>query len=89
MAILSLAYFSFFEYKLGQTPGMMLLKLKVISTESKKKLGFWKIVLRNIYVFPYFPFSILWVVEPLMIIFKRERILELMTKTKTVEEVLV
>ena len=46
MSALTLAYFVLFEYKMFQTPGMMLMKLKV-EPEKHIKLNLWRVILRN------------------------------------------
>ncbi|MAG38722.1 hypothetical protein CMO90_01410 [Candidatus Woesearchaeota archaeon] len=82
ISILILAYFTVFQLKLAQTPGMMLLKLKV-----EGKLTIAKTILRNIFVIPFFPFFILWIVEPIHLLIRGHRFLEEVTKTKTIEEI--
>ena len=82
IVLLSLAYFTFFEFKLSQTPGMMLFKLKV-----DQELSFGKAVLRNLFIIPFFPFYIFWIIEPIHLLFKQRRFLEEMTNTRTIEEV--
>jgi len=79
--ILSMLYFTFFEYYLSQSPGQLLMKIKV---ESDKDIGFFKSLLRNIYLLPLFPFYLLWIIEPLYLIFYKERLLEKITNTRTV-----
>lgn len=82
IVMLTLTYFTIFQLKLKQTPGMMILKLKV-----KGKLTTWKTILRNLYLIPFFPFYILWIVEPLHLLLKGRRLLEEWTNTKTIMEV--
>ncbi len=82
MALLSLFYFTLFELKIGQTLGMMILKIRV-----EGELSFWKCALRNIFVFPFFPFYILWIVDPIHLAIRGTRFTELITKTNTVEEI--
>jgi uncharacterized RDD family membrane protein YckC len=87
ISVLALLYFTFFDYYLGQTPGKMLLKIKVISTKDKdSSVGMGQALLRNCYILPFFPFYIFWFVEPIYLAFYKERFLEKITSTKTVYE---
>ena len=79
MALLGLAYFSLFEYLLGQTPGMMLLNIRAVN------VTFWRALVRNAYLVPIFPFPVLWVVEPVYLLVRKTRLLELATGTRTIE----
>ncbi len=81
MSLLALAYFSMFEWVLGQTPGMMLLNLRV------EKVTFGKALLRHCYFLPLFPFPILLLTEPLFLFWKKRRWLELLTRTRVVETI--
>ncbi|MCM2325012.1 MAG: RDD family protein [Candidatus Woesearchaeota archaeon] len=85
---LILLYFVMFEYKMGQTPGKMLFKLKVLPLD-KEEINLWKILARNIAVLPVFPFSLLWIVDPLYLIFTGKRLSDMFSKTRVVEEVRV
>jgi uncharacterized RDD family membrane protein YckC len=87
LSVLALLYFTFFEYYLGQTPGNMLTKIRIISLkDGDKKVGLWRAAVRNCYVFPFFPFYIFWIIEPIYLAFYRERFLEKITFTRTVYE---
>jgi hypothetical protein len=79
MALLGLAYFSLFEYVLGQTPGMMLLNIRAIN------VTLWRSLIRNAYLVPVFPFPLLWVVEPVHLALRKTRFLEVISRTRTVE----
>lgn len=72
-------YFALFEYLLGQTPGMMLFRIRV----GEQPL-LWQALVRNSFIIPTLPFVILWIVEPLLIMFKRRGVLEVLTKTRTI-----
>ncbi|MFH1605765.1 MAG: RDD family protein [Nanoarchaeota archaeon] len=78
--VLALLYFALFEYKLSQTIGMMIMKIYV-----EGEISFWKAVIRNMFIIPFFPFYILWVVDPIHLFFRGKRFSEEMTKTRTVE----
>ncbi len=80
MVILGLLYLSLLEFFVHQTVGMMLLGLYV-----EGPVSFWKALLRNVFIIPFFPFFLLWIVEPLYLFFKGERWLERLTNTRTVE----
>ncbi len=84
IGILMMLYFAIFEYKLHQTVGKMLMKIYV----KDKKLAFWQCLVRNLFLIPVFPFVLLWITEPLFMIFTKEhqRLLEIITKTKVVEK---
>jgi len=84
-AMITVLYFVAFEYKLGQTIGKMLMNMKVISLT--KKLGFWQCVLRALFVIPFFPFYILWVLDPVFALFNKQqqRFMEWVSKTRTVQ----
>lgn len=77
-------YFSFMQYKYSQTVGMMFFGLFVESTVSKE-LTFWQCAIRNIYLLPLFPIYLIWVISPIYYLFKGERMLEMLSKTKTTE----
>ena len=84
ISLLSLLYFSLLQYFLGKTVGGHLMK---ISLEGKR--GFWKCLVRNVFVIPFFPFYLLWVIEPLHLIFYNQRLLDKWTKIRMVERVLI
>ena len=84
MSIIILIYFVFMEYKYSQTIGKMLFSLYVESTLSTK-LTLWQCILRSIYVIPIFPILLLWMIDPIYLLFKGERLSEAFSKTKTVE----
>jgi len=85
MALLAILYFALLEYKIQQTPGKMLFNISVIS--DTKKLAFWQCVVRSLFIIPIFPFFLLWVIDPLFMIFTKtnQRLSEILSKTKTVE----
>ncbi len=80
MVVLALLYLSLLEFFLHQTVGMMLLGLYV-----EGSVSFSRALLRNVFIIPFFPFFLLWVVEPLYLFFRGERWLERLTSTRTVE----
>ncbi|MGV8086848.1 MAG: RDD family protein [Candidatus Woesearchaeota archaeon] len=87
ISILTLIYFTFFDYYLSQTPGKMLFKLKSISLKNKnRELNLGEALLKNCFALPFFPFYIFWIIDPIYLIFYKERFLEKITSTKTVYE---
>ncbi len=85
MTLFTLIYFIYLEYKLGQTPGKMLLNLKVIS--SAKELRLWQCTVRSLFMIPFFPLILLWLIDPIYMIWnkKRQRLTEVLSQTKTIE----
>ncbi|MEM3374063.1 MAG: signal peptide peptidase SppA [Candidatus Woesearchaeota archaeon] len=84
-------YFVYFEYKLGQTPGKLILGIRVINyslekNASKKaneseKLNFLQSVMRNLFFIPLFPFYLLWFIDPIYLIFTQKRLSDNFSKT--------
>jgi hypothetical protein len=89
MALFALLYFVLIEYKLGQTPGKMLLNISI--TGETKVLSFWQFVVRSLFIIPVFPFILLWVIDPLFLFFTKtnQRLSEVLSKTRTVEKYIV
>lgn len=86
IAVLAIAYFAVLEWKFQQTLGKMLFGLYVTDKKSKR-LGMAQCIFRNVFLIPLFPFILLWVTEPLFMLFtkERQRLLEIITKTRVVE----
>jgi len=84
LGFLLLIYFTFQEYKFGDTVGKRILKIHVES--NSKSLKWWQCLLRNLWCIPIFPLILLWVIDPIMIFFtqKNQRLSEIMSKTRTV-----
>jgi len=80
ITIMVLLYFSLLQYYVQQTIGMMVMKIYVVPD-----LTFITSIIRNLFIIPFFPFSLLWLIEPLYIYFKGRRLLEKLTNTNTVE----
>ena len=85
IGIILILYFALMEYKLNQTVGKMLFKIKVKS--KNKKLKFWQCILRSLFLLPIFPFFILWFLDPIWILFNsdKQRLTEVLSKTMVVE----
>lgn len=80
ISIIALIYFSYMEYKFSQTFGQMLLGLKIKS--EKKETNIWQYVLTNLFVFPFFPFIILWFLDPIYMFYKGKKYTEHIAKLK-------
>jgi uncharacterized RDD family membrane protein YckC len=74
ISIISLVYFSYMEWKFSQTFGQMIVGLYVISERKEKSI--WQYVLSNLFVFPFFPFIILWIVDPLYMFYNGKKFTE-------------
>lgn len=83
--MLALLYFAILEYKIGQTIGKMFMNIKV--EPDKDQLGFLACVLRSMFLLFIFPFILLWIIDPLFILFNKDgrRLSEILSKTRTVE----
>lgn len=79
LGLLAFVYFTLMEYGIGKTPGMMIVGIRVDGT-----LSFWSCALRNIFVIPIFPLTVLWLIEPLYLIFRKRRLTESLTGTNTI-----
>jgi uncharacterized RDD family membrane protein YckC len=80
--VLAMLYFIFFEYYLGQSLGQMFFDIKIQSKDDNITL--MQAFLRNCFILPIFPFYILWVIEPLYLVFYKERLTERLTGTSTI-----
>ena len=54
---------------------------------SSTRLGFFDLLLRNLFAIPFAPFIFLWIIDPLFLFFNRnsQRLMELVSNTLTVE----
>ena len=82
MGIIALLYFTLYQHYLGQTLGMRLLGLRVAGDRS-----LWRCALRNAFALPFFPFTLFWIMDPLYLFWRKERLLERWSGTATVEMV--
>lgn len=84
-SILMILYFTILEKKLGQSIGKILLNIRVESELKEKKL--WQYLVRNLFLIPLFPFILLWILDPLFMLFSKDkkRLSEVLSKTKVVE----
>ena len=84
-SIVTILYFVIFEKKLKQTPGKMLFKLYVEA--QGKDLKYWQLFVRSMFLIPFFPFVLLWIIDPIVMLFTKEnqRLSEILSRTKVVE----
>ena len=85
IAFLAILYFVIMEKKLGQSVGKMLFNLHVKS--QGKDLKNWQLFVRSIFLIPIFPFVLLWIIDPIVMLFTKEnqRLSEILSRTKVVE----
>jgi hypothetical protein len=77
-------YFVLFEYLLQQTPGMMLAHTRV-----QGKTTLLRMLIRNSFVIPVFPFLAFWLIEPVAILWQRRGVLEQLSGTRTVQQQII
>lgn len=53
----------------------------------KQKITLLSVIIRNIAAFPFFPFSLLWIIDPIYMIATGKRLSDVLSKTQIVEEV--
>ena len=84
LGIIALLYFSMFEAALTQTPGKRIMDIMVAGETPKP--GYWRMLVRSLFVIPIFPLLLLWVIDPLFMLFSKDqrRLLERVSKTRTV-----
>ena len=84
LTMMVMAYFVVLEYAMGQTVGMLLLRLRVRSLHNH--IHWWQLVIRHLFLIPMFPFVLFLVAEPLSLVWTRgeSRLLERLSKTRTV-----
>ncbi len=82
VSALSILYWAILEYKIGQSVGKILMRLRVISDD--KKLTFGRCIIRNITKVG----TILLILDTLYLFFSRtnQRYFEKITQTKVIEE---
>lgn len=79
---LVLFYFALCEYFVGQTAGKRWMNLKVTTLEGKN-ITFFQALVRNLLFLPVFPFILFWLIDPLYLVFSKQRLSEQLSKTKT------
>ncbi len=83
--LLALLYFSIMEYKTGQTIGKMFVNIRVESDDSQ--FTYWQAITRSAYFIIFFPFFLLWIIDPIFMFFSKDkrRLMEVISRTRTVE----
>ncbi len=83
---LTIAYFTILQFRIRQTLGMMLFDLWVYTDVKDPSL--WRIMLSNISLIPSFPFILLWIIDPLYLIFSgvKQRLMQRLTGIYMVEQ---
>jgi len=77
-------YFVLFEQRLGQTIGKMLVNIYSVSKQGE--MSTWQAIGKNLFLIPAIPFIFLWVIDPVLILFRNESLSEILTRTKTIEQ---
>ena len=74
-----------FKNMLENIIGKKLLNLYVES--QTKELKYWQLLVRSMFLIPLFPFVLLWVIDPIVMLFTKDsqRLSEILSKTKVVE----
>ena len=84
MSVLAILYFFMLERKMSQTIGKRLMRIYVAGDAGKLKA--WQLLARNIVFMPIFPFILLWILDPLFMVFSKtnQRLSEILSKTRVV-----
>ena len=85
VAVLTILYFVILENKLRQSIGKMIFNLYVEGQD--KDIKYWQLFARSMFLIPIFPFVLLWIIDPIVMLFTKEnqRLSEILSKTKVVE----
>lgn len=78
-------YFTVLETAFGQSLGHMAVALRLYSVD---ELSLWKIAISNLTFLPFFPFILLWIIDPLMLLFSNnhQRFMHTLVGLQVVEE---
>ncbi len=85
--VIMLAYFVLFEWLMAATPGKLVFGLKVVDAESLApgKVGFWRILVRNLYrILELLPYTIPMVLIVMMITPRRQRAGDMAGRTSVI-----
>ncbi|MEK6946095.1 MAG: RDD family protein [Nanoarchaeota archaeon] len=84
MGVFIMLYFYLLEKKMHQSIGKRIMKIYVAS--DSKELKFWQVLVRNLVFLPLFPFFLLWILDPLFMLFTKtnQRLSEILSKTKVI-----
>ncbi len=64
LGILVFIYVTVLEYSFGQTLGYMAANIVIVAPDS----SLWRIALSNVTFLPFFPFIMLWIIDPLTLL---------------------
>ena len=81
-------YFIFLERKMQQSVGKRFMKLYVVDNQNIGNAPtLWQHIVRNLYSLPIFPLILLWILDPLFMLFRKDtqRLSEILSKTKVIE----
>lgn len=85
------AYFVVLEWSIGQTLGKKILNIRVVATgpflsqqKPQGKITLLQAIVRNIPLLPVFPLIFLWVVDPLFLMIKKDRLTDRYVHTTVV-----
>jgi uncharacterized RDD family membrane protein YckC len=84
VTFMAILYLVLTEYLVGQSLGMVVFNLHVIRKD-KTTPNLIQCIGRNIALIPLLPFLILWLVDPLFLLFKKERLSDIFTSTSVIE----
>ena len=86
MSILAFGYFYLLENKMSQTIGKKIMNIYVVGDTEKP--GKWQLLIRNLFFIPIFPFDLLFIVDPIFMLFTKsnQRLTEILGKTRVVEK---
>ena len=84
MWIFIILYFYMLEKKMHQSIGKRIMKIYVAS--DGKELKLWQVLVRNLVFLPLFPFFLLWILDPLFMMFTKtnQRLSEILSKTRVI-----
>ncbi len=85
MFVLMIIYFTIMEFKFHQTIGKMFLGI-YIKSSTKLELSFWRVLFSNITFLPVFPVIILWIIDPLYVLFTNKRFMEKLSNISLIEQ---
>lgn len=87
MVILALLYFVLLDYLIGQTAGKKIMNIFVKSDTGDLTIN--QCLIRNLFVIPFFPFVLLWIIDPIYMFMRGQRLTERLSKTRTVQKALI
>ncbi len=84
MGIFIMLYFYMLEKKMRQSIGKRIMKIYIASDNRELKL--WQVLVRNLVFLPVFPFFLLWILDPLFMMFTKtnQRLSEILSKTRVI-----